>query len=257
MVSSTAMTIVFSRPGSGTTLRASLAAAAIAACAGGAFFACSNGESGFGDATNDGGKSDGPGAQDGGSAAPDGGTADGVDGSFDLCGKTAAYEIGCGRGANLTCGDAGFSQWCAQNDTIINSAQFDRAELGCLTQANCDQTKRHDCDYRAYGNASLDTAQTDLLAAYCKTCEPADASGCAARQSSYDPKAGPDSVSDVFVAVWELSDSLATKVHDRCTGFALDAGVDASADGGVAACAKAFSNCSGGVYVDALPNCPK
>ena len=228
----------------------------IGAGAGAVLLACSNGESSVGDVTSDGGKTDG-GTWDGGTdPTMDGGTQD-IDGSFDICAKTAAYEIGCGRGADLTCGDAGFAQWCLQNDKIINSTQFDQAELGCLTQANCDQTKRHDCDYRTYMKGSLDTAQTDLLTSYCKTCEPANVSACAARQSSYDPSAGPDSVSDVFVAVWELSDSLAMKVRADCTGAALDAGVDASTDAGITACAKAFSSCSGGVFVDALPNCPK
>jgi hypothetical protein len=241
------------------TLRALFAAAALAAGAGGVLFACSNGESGFGDAAGDGGGSGGEGGSgaDGGMASDDAGSSSNVDGSFDICGKTAEYELGCGRGGNLTCGDAGFAAWCAQNDKIINSAQYDQAELLCLSQANCDQVKRHDCDYQAYGKDKLDTAQSAMVAAYCQTCEPKDLAGCATRQTTYDPKAGPNSVSDVFVAAWELSDTLVDQVRQKCTGVALDAGVDASADGGVAACAKAFSNCSGGVYVDALPNCPK
>jgi hypothetical protein len=61
----------------------------------------------------------------------------------------------------------------------------------------------------------------------------------------------PSSVSDLFVAAWELSDSLVDQVRTMCTGSALDAG---SADGG---CASAFSDCAGGVYVDSLPDCPK
>lgn len=243
-----------------TLLRAALAATTIAAGAGAALFACSNGESGFGDATDggDGGLArDGASTPDGADDLGDAGPSEGADASFDLCARTAAYEIGCGRASGLTCGDAGFSAWCAQNDKIVNSAQFDKAELGCLTMANCAATPRHDCDYRAYGSDSLDTAQANMVKAYCQTCEPLDVMGCTKRQTTYDPKAGPDSVSDVFVAAWELSDSLVDQVRTKCTGAALDAGADASTDAGITACAKAFSNCSGGVYVDALPNCPK
>lgn len=228
-----------------------------ALCAGAGFLACSNGESSVGDTPNDGGTgSETQSGTDGSTPNGDAGRP-GPDGSFDICTKTADYEIGCGRGANLTCGDAGFTKWCALNDTAINSAQYDRAELSCLTTANCDQPKRHDCDYQTYNGDTLDTAQAAMVQAYCQTCEPKDVAGCAKRQTTYDPKAGPDSVSDLFVAAWELSDSLVTKIQQTCTGGALDAGVDASADGGVAACAKAFSDCSGGIYVDALPSCPK
>ncbi len=241
-----------------TWLRALLAATTIGAGTGAVLSACSNGESSVGDATGDAGKSEGGGLVDSGTdPTTDGGNTQGVDGSFDICVKTAGYEIGCGRVADLTCGDAGFAAWCALNDVAINSQQFDRAELACLTQANCDAKKRHDCDYRAYNNATLDQAQTDLLLAYCNTCEPADVSGCTVRQAFYNPDAGPDSVSDTFIAVTELSDALVGQIKQKCTGVALDAGADASTDAGITACAKAFSNCSGGIFVDALPNCPK
>jgi hypothetical protein len=221
---------------------------------GGILFACSNGESAIGDNADGGGTGDGGGTTADGSVSPgdDAGTT-AADGGASLCEVTMAYEIGCGRSADLTCGDAGFLPWCAQNDKIINSATFDKAELACLTQDNCTASKHHDCDYRTYGTATPTAAQAAMVAAYCQTCEPKDTAGCATRQTTYNPGAGPSSVSDVFVAAWELADPLVDQIRAKCTGPTLDAGADA----GTAACAKAFSTCSGGIFVDALPNCVK
>jgi len=239
--------------------RLTLALVVIAASAGGVLFACSNGESSVGDTVPSEGGADASSNADTGTPLDntDAGTSSDVDGSFDLCTKNEDYEVGCGRGANLTCGDAGFIDWCHLNDKAINSAQFDQAELNCMTQANCDSAKRHDCDYQSYNNDKLDTAQAALVQAYCQTCEPKDVSGCATRHTTYDPKAGPDSVSDLFIAAWELADPLVTKIQQQCTGGALDAGADASTDAGITSCASLFSNCSGGVFVDTLPDCPK
>jgi hypothetical protein len=62
----------------------------------------------------------------------------------------------------------------------------------------------------------------------------------------------------VFVAAWELSDTLDDEIRTKCTGTALDAGVAAALDAGgdAAPCYKAFDNCAGDLYVNALPDCP-
>ncbi len=178
------------------------------------------------------------------------------------CDLTRTYVLDCNAGPDagdqLTCGPGKFDQWCALNDTATNSAAYRRAESMCLTHANCDPNARRDCEYRSYAGATPTTAQTQVVAAYCQTCEPADPAGCATRKTTYDPAKGPSSTDDVFVAAWELNDSLADDIRARCTGTALDGGIEAQIDaGGVPNCLKAFGNCAGDIYVNALPDCPK
>ncbi|MBX3190984.1 MAG: hypothetical protein KF819_28570 [Labilithrix sp.] len=162
------------------------------------------------------------------------------------CEITRAYFVACGE--PLTCGDAKFDAWCDANDRAINSESFRRAQEKCLLPENCDGEKRRRCEYATYASATPTDAQKQVVAAYCQTCEPADPTGCATRKTTYLPGAASNSVDDVFVAAWELSDPIADEIRTQCTGGALDAG-----DAG---CAKAFANCAGGVYVDRLPDCP-
>ena len=198
----------------------------------------------------------------GADAAPDAVGADaGTDAS--TCELTRAYVIDCNPGPDagdqLTCGVAKFDAWCALNDQAINSDAYRRAEALCLTHANCAAAARRDCEERSYATATPTTAQKNVVAAYCQTCEPADPAGCATRETTYDPSKGPDSTDDVFVAAWELNDTLADEIRTKCTGTALDGGIEAQLDaGGVAKpCLKAFGSCAGGIYVNALPDCPK
>lgn len=181
----------------------------------------------------------------GGADAPSGDT--GVD-AGSTCEITRAYVVACG--GDLTCGPTKFDAWCAQNDGVINSESYRRAEALCLTKANCDPDLRRDCEYKSYASATPTAAQKAVVAGYCQTCEPADPTGCATRKTTYVPAAGIKSVDDVFVAGWELADPIADEIRTKCTGAALDAG---TADGG---CLKAFANCAGDVYIDRLPDCP-
>jgi hypothetical protein len=178
------------------------------------------------------------------------------------CEVTRAYTVDCSLGSDagdqLNCGSAKFDAWCALNDQRINSDAYRRAEAMCLTHANCEGLARRDCEYRTYAMATPTTAQTKLVAAYCQTCEPMDTAGCAKRKTTYDPSKGPSSTDDVFVAAWELNDTLADQIRTTCTGTALDGGIAAQVDGGAAnPCLKAFGNCAGDIYVNALPDCPK
>jgi hypothetical protein len=191
-------------------------------------------------------------------AASDAGTGTGPS----TCEVTRAYTVDCTAGSDagdqLTCGSAKFDAWCALNDQAINSDAYRRAEATCLTHANCDGRARRDCEYRTYAMATPTTAQTSLVAAYCQTCEPMDTAGCAKRKTTYDPSKGPSSTDDVFVAAWELNDTLADQIRTTCTGKALDGGIAAQVDGGAPnPCLKAFGNCAGDIYVNALPDCPK
>lgn len=194
------------------------------------------------------------GTNEGGAKIDTGGGGDtdaGVDASKTTCEITRAYVVDCLGSAELTCGAAKFDAWCAQNDTIINSETYRRAEAACLVKANCDPDVRRDCEYKSYATATPTTAQKAVVAAYCQTCEPADPTGCATRKTTYVPSAGVKSVDDVFVAGWELADPIADEIRTKCTGSALDAG---GAD--AAACLKAFASCAGDVYVTRLPDCP-
>jgi hypothetical protein len=161
-------------------------------------------------------------------------------------------------GDPFTCGEAKFDAWCAKADQAINSEAYRRAEALCLVKKNCDGFDRRDCEYRSYATAKQTTAQKAVVTAYCQTCEPTDVSGCVTRKTDYDRGLGPKSTDDVFVAAWELSDTLDDEIRTKCTGSALDAGVLGALDAGgdAAACLKAFGNCAGDIYVNALPECP-
>ena len=178
------------------------------------------------------------------------------------CELTRAYKIECNIGSDagdpLTCGDPKFDEWCALNDKAINSESYRRAEALCLVKKNCKLYDRYDCEYRSYATAKPTTAQTQVVAAYCQTCEPTDTAGCITRKTEYDPGLGPNSTDSVFIAAWELNDTLDDKIRTKCTGTALDAGVAAALDAGgdAAPCFKAFDKCAGDIYIDALPDCP-
>lgn len=181
-----------------------------------------------------------------GPATDGGGGDDAADAAASTCAITRAYAVACGTEKDLTCGPSGFDAWCEANDRAINSDAFRRAEAACLTADRCKPEAREDCEYRSYTKESPTASQAALVAAYCTTCEPG-AADCAARHTGYD--GGSGSVDDLFVAAWELSDPLVDEIRAKCTG--PDAG---SADAG--ACLRAFAQCSGGVYVAHLPDCP-
>jgi hypothetical protein len=178
------------------------------------------------------------------------------------CEITRAYKIECNIGSDagdpLLCGADKFDAWCAANDKAINSESFRRAQALCLTKKNCDSFSRTDCEYRSYATAKPTASQKKVVAEYCKTCEPGDQAGCITRKTDYDPTLGPKSTDDVFVAAWELNDTLDDAITAKCTGTALDAGVAASQDAGgdAAPCLKQFANCAGDIYINALPDCP-
>lgn len=219
---------------------------AFGACAALAMWACGSDE-GIGvvaqnDASMpDGSTADGPTGGDAAHDAADGG------GGGDLCSITREFTVACN--GQLNCGDAGFDLWCADNDRLVNSQQFREGVVRCLRAPdNCDSAKRSDCQYKSYTQPRT-AAQQKVVDDYCATCSPQDVAGCKQRSVSYDPDAGPSSVPDIFIAAWELSDSLTTQIDTKCTGAALDAGPDAG-------CEKAFADCAGGLYIDSLPNCP-
>lgn len=196
-------------------------------------------------------------------AAPDGGSRPDGAVAASTCEITRAFILDCNQGSDagdqLTCGAPKFDAWCALNDQAINSDAYRRAEALCLTRANCTNATRADCEDRSLAMDTPTTAQKNVVAAYCQTCEPTDLAGCAMRKTGYDPSKGPDSTDDVFIAAWELNDTLTDQIRTKCTGTALDGGIEAQLDaGGVAnPCLKAFGNCAGDLYVSALPDCPK
>ena len=196
-------------------------------------------------------------------ATTDAGTGGNDAATASICDLTRAYVLDCNAGPDagdqLTCGPAGFDTWCPKNDQAINSDAYRRAESMCLTHANCANGARRDCELRSYATATPSAAQKNVVAAYCATCEPAEAGACATRETTYDPAKGPDSIDDVFVAAWELNDALDDQIRAKCTGTALDGGIDDQLDGGAGAnaCLKAFGSCAGDIYVNALPDCPK
>jgi hypothetical protein len=165
------------------------------------------------------------------------------------CEATRAYTLACGR--DLLCGTTGYDTWCKQQETLLSSTQLIEAQIACSTPTRCDATLRRDCQYVKYA-APLTAAQEALLRDFCRTCAPGGEAACEATALAYDRDAGPDGVTDLFLAVWESSDALATEMAQKCTGAQLDAGADA----GFVACEKTFGQCAGGVYVDRLPNCP-
>ena len=163
------------------------------------------------------------------------------------CEVTEAWLDGCGHDKN--CGDK-YGAWCKANDEAINSDAYRRAEAKCLTQENCAKEKRNDCEYRHYNTETPTAAQKALIAAYCATCNPGDTS-CATRVIKYDTTAGPSSVGDVFIAAWELNDTLCDEIRSKCTGPTVDAGATP------AACTKTFGSCAADPYLNAVPECPK
>lgn len=228
-----------------------------------AFVACGDESSGAdaGDAAADG--------DDGGTADPrdDSGEASGDAGEDDRspCARTRAWAEACGFTDSLNCGST-FDTWCAASDEAINSDAYREAVVRCFDAEHCDVDARTDCEYASYASATPTASQKALVAAYCATCEPDDPAGCATRATTYDAKAGPSAVADVFIAAWELRDSLVDEIRASCTGSTLDAGAEdgGSSDAGDAgdagvtsgACAKAFANCAGDLYLGHLPDCP-
>lgn len=197
------------------------------------------------------------GSEGGATPAPDGGVTNeagraDAGGGTSLCAKTRAYTERCGGESALNCGAAGFDAWCAANDQAVNSDAYRKAEEKCLgPDLACEAKARRDCEYRSYQGETPTAAQRAVVDAYCKTCEPSDVAGCTTRSTAYDPSAGPESVSDIFIAAWELRDSIVDAIRTKCTGAALDGGADA------AACAKAFASCAAEPYLDAVPDCAK
>lgn len=164
------------------------------------------------------------------------------------CAATRAYVERCGGEDALNCGASGFDAWCEANDRAVNSDAYRRAEDKCISpELACDADARRACEYASYADATPTSAQRALVDAYCATCEPDDAAACATRATTYDAAAGPKSVSDIFIAAWELADPIVDSIRTKCTGGALDAGAD---------CAAAFSSCAAGPYLDAVPDCP-
>lgn len=242
------------------------ALSAVLASGSAAFVACSDDPSPAVDAvdaaTNEDDAGETPSARDG----SDEGSDDAAGDDRSTCARTRAWAEACGFTDSLNCG-ATFDTWCAASDEAINSDAYREAVARCFDAEHCEVGARTDCEYASYASATPTAAQKALVAAYCATCEPDDPEGCATRATTYDAKAGPSAVPDVFIAAWELRDSLVDEIRATCTGSALDAGTgdvstgDASADdagdaGGSAACAKAFANCAGDLYLGHLPDCP-
>ena len=189
----------------------------------------------------------GTGAANGDAAAPDGGKVGGS-----ICAITRDYVTRCAGDDELNCGAAGFDAWCAANDEAVNSDAYRRAETKCLPEVACESSARRACEYGSYADETPTAAQSALVLAYCRTCEPADVAGCTTRSTTYDAGAGPSVVGDIFIAAWELSDPICDLIREKCTGGALDAGASMDA----AACASAFASCAAGPYLDAVPDCP-
>jgi hypothetical protein len=162
------------------------------------------------------------------------------------CDELRVYQAQCNNGT-IEC-DANFPTWCAAQSKT-NSKIFEDADLICLPKVGCKSSDRNDCRYRLYDASKLTAVQNQLLEAYCQTCSASDVAGCKTKALAYDPSKGPDSVDDIFVAVWEFSDSLTDVIRTTCTGAAL------VIDGGT--CADAFANCAADPYLNAMPDCPK
>jgi hypothetical protein len=159
------------------------------------------------------------------------------------CGALAEKQDRCDN--NRECGND-FSAWCsAQSKT--NSLAFEQADLACLPAADCTNAKRTDCRYKLYAETQLTQAQRGLAAAYCATCTGTGAT-CMDETLKYDASKGPQAVTDSYVAVWELSDSIVATIQTKCTGAALP--------GKEGDCPKAFGSCAAEYYLNALPSCP-
>ncbi len=185
-----------------------------------------------------------------GDAGDAGGDAPAED-SGSACAAELAHAQACNKTADLNCGVGGFVAWCKNTEITTDSDQRRRARAKCLTRDNCDGKKLKECIYRSYGAEQLTPAQRKLVEGYCATCAPGDGQ-CFARETTYPEALGPDGVTDVFLAAWELGEALTRKIEGQCTGRSLaDAGPDAGT------CAKRFGNCAGGLFIDSLPDCPK
>ena len=185
---------------------------------------------------------DGPSASDGGGDAA----------VADVCAVEKQHGVDCSQ--TLECGDK-FEAWCKEADKV-DSEQRRAGKRACLTKDRCKSADVRDCIYKTYNKATRTAAQEALLDAYCNTCFTGGGIGlCKAASPAYDAAKGPAGVTDIFLAVWELSDALTDKVRTTCTGGALDAGVADAGDGGggASSCASAFASCAGGIFVDALP----
>lgn len=191
-----------------------------------------------------------PAPGDGGTATDGGRAADGSGsgGSASVCAATRAYVVRCAGESELDCGASKFDAWCADKDQKTNSEAFRRAETKCLPDVACDADARRDCVYKTYAAEEQTDAQKALAEAYCSTCEPEDTAGCLTRSTTYDPAAGPDAVTDIFIAAWELADPIVEQIREKCTGAALPAGADP--------CPKRFGSCAADPYLDGLPDCP-
>lgn len=165
----------------------------------------------------------------------------------DVCAVTKDYVIGCGD--TLTCGADKFDTWCKANDQAINSAAYRRAEALCLVppKASCDGKQRRACEYAYYAKETPTAAQTQLVDAYCQTCDPQNVAACKTASTTFDTTKGVEAVPDIFVAAWELADPLVNDIRTTCTGASLDAGAD---------CARAFATCAADLYIAKLPDCP-
>ena len=165
------------------------------------------------------------------------------------CGALGAKMDRCDH--ERACGDK-FDAWCTQFSTM-NSAIYTEADAACLA-TTCEVSARSDCRFRHYRREALSTAQTALLDAYCASCGDAD---CAERTLRYNSAAGPNSVSDAFIASWELSEPIVDAIRTRCTGLrdAGDAG-DAGTASDRATCVHDFGQCAADVYFEVLPDCP-
>ncbi len=164
-----------------------------------------------------------------------------------VCAQELAYLNVCKKPVECA---ANFEAWCKTNQAATDSEQRVRAKAACLDVTHCDKASRDDCIYKSYNTQKLSANQQKLLDDYCATCEPG-VSSCA-QKYVYSETKGPDSVDDIYIAVWELSDALVTQADQKCTGPAV---ADAGSDAGT--CARRFAVCAGNLFVDALTVCPK
>lgn len=175
--------------------------------------------------------------------------------SFDpakVCAQELEYFTACKAPPNdINCTAAKFEAWCTLNQAATDSAQRVRARAACLDAKHCSPSSLKDCLYKSYNTQQQTPAQAKLVADYCATCEPGDAR-CTTQRIAYDPAKGPNSIDDLYLAAWELSEALTVAIDQKCTGPAI---ADAGADAGT--CEKRFGSCAGSLFVDALPDCPK
>jgi hypothetical protein len=175
-------------------------------------------------------------------AGADGGLSSDAGGARAWCAALGEKQDRCDQ--QRECGP-NFDAWCAQQ-SLTNSRAFEAADTSCVAVPDCKSATRADCRYQKYQPSQLTASQRSLITAYCATCS---VTNCEQSLTTYDATKGPSGVSDAYVAAWELSDAITDKIRDACTGAALP-----GRDGN---CPAAFGNCAAGVYLDALPECPK